>query len=141
MFHSRLIVREAQDCEWEIHKALVYHGAWDAFVVPPDFRTDFASVPRLLWPLFPPYGWEHTRAAVLHDWLYVAQMVSRKDADGIFRRTMRELGMGRLRRWTMYLAVRAFGWLVWHSDDQKREGALMLLRRVKWMDEEYGSAD
>ncbi|WP_414689961.1 DUF1353 domain-containing protein [Nocardioides sp.] len=34
------------------------------------------------------------------------ELVSPKDADGIFRRVLRKLGVGPVRRWVMYLGVR-----------------------------------
>jgi len=38
-------------------------------VVPKDFISDGATIPRFLWPKFPPDGpW--LRASVIHDYLY-----------------------------------------------------------------------
>lgn len=114
-FLTPLVVREAYEIgAWVLVRELVWHGASDALTVPAGFKTDFASVPRALWGLFPPYG-RHTRAAVIHDWLYLTGSLSRADADGIFRRIMRESGVGRLRRWIMYLALRLFGWAAWRA--------------------------
>ena len=70
--------------------------------------TDFASIPDQLRWFVPKYG-RYNRAAVLHDWLSTraaAGDFKRADADGIFRRSMRELGVGFLRRWVMWAAVR-----------------------------------
>lgn len=112
-FLTPLVVRETYDAgAWVLVKELVWQGAYEALAVPVGFKTDFASVPRLFWGLFPPYG-RHTRAAVIHDWLYMTGHLSRADADGIFRRIMRECGVGRARRWTMYGALRLFGWVAW----------------------------
>jgi len=36
--------------------------------VPAGYRTDFASIPRLVWPLLPPVG-RGGKAAIIHDWL------------------------------------------------------------------------
>lgn len=119
-FRSTLRVDEVDDGKnhWETVLPLVYSGKWEDFTVPPGFRTDFASVPRAFWATHPPYG-RHTKAAVLHDWLYREKPVTRrtglpitrKDADGIFERTMRELGTAWWRRKTMWAAVRLFGWI------------------------------
>lgn len=112
-FLTPLVVREVHGSGmWVLERGLAYMGWIDGFDVPEGFVTDFASVPRLLWGLFPPYG-RHTRAAVVHDWLYATGEVSRADADGIFRRIMRECGVGRVRRWIMYAALRLFGWAAW----------------------------
>jgi hypothetical protein len=107
-----LVVAEEVGNTWRLLYPLTYEGNFDTFEVPKDFRTDFASVPRIFWNIIPPTG-GYTKAAVLHDYLYYTKMVSRKDADGIFRRIMHEYGVGGLKRRTMYWAVRAFGWLAW----------------------------
>ncbi len=63
-----LTVRRVDATTWAIVDALVYRGNRDRFVVPAGFRTDFASVPRLVAWLIPRYG-TYTLAVVLHDWL------------------------------------------------------------------------
>jgi hypothetical protein len=75
--------------------------------VPRGFVTDFASVPRLFWPIFPPSG-KWNRAAVVHDYLCTTKTCSRFMADAVFREAMRELGVPRWRRVLMYYAVRAY---------------------------------
>lgn len=113
---------------FKLARPLPYRGALGDFEVPIDFVTDFASVPRFLWSIVGPYG-RHTRAAVLHDWLYSSKIVSRREADALFRRAMRELGVVGWRRWGMWAAVRLFGWTAWHGWSVKR-GLLELKIRV-----------
>ena len=104
-----LTVRRATDQLWEVVEPLSYRGRRDAFVVPAGFRTDFASVPRAAGWLFPTFG-RYTLAAVLHDWLVTEGLtggvLSSRDADGLFRRVLRELGVVPVRRWLMWTAVR-----------------------------------
>lgn len=90
---------------WKTLKPLVYHGNAGTFTVPADFRTDFASVPRPLVWLLPRYG-AYTKSAILHDYLCQSKGVNRADADGMFRRSMRELKVPFVRRWMMWAAVR-----------------------------------
>ena len=76
-------------------------GGWDVTVhVMPGFRTDGASIPRLLWPLFgSPYD---------------GRIVPRKDADNAFRDMMK--ARGRISTWKrrrIWLGVRLFGWITW----------------------------
>ena len=100
--------------------------------VPRRYVTDFASVPRFLWPLIDPYGrpgW----AAIIHDWLYYvhrwpprgiqswpdfSEPMSRREADEVFLEAMAVLGVGWFKRRAMHLAVRLFGRGAW---DRKRE--------------------
>ena len=102
-------VRRLDDRWWTVVEPLVYRGRTDTFVVPAGFRTDFATVPRLVVWLIPRFG-RYTLAAVLHDWLVTdgigSGAVTSRDADGIFRRVMRELGVPVVRRWLMWVGVR-----------------------------------
>lgn len=104
-----VVVRQIDNTTWELREELVYQGRTDTFVLPVGFRTDFASVPRQLVWLLPRYG-AYTKAAILHDHLW--DLVDEagfdpSDADGIFRRAMRELDVPFTRRWMMWAAVRA----------------------------------
>lgn len=101
-------VKQIDAKQWQLMEPVVYAGRDKPFTVPSGFRTDFASVPTVFVWLIPRYG-VYTKAAILHDYLCATRPVSRKDADGIFRRALRELGVSVLRRWIMWAAVRAGG--------------------------------
>jgi Protein of unknown function (DUF1353) len=109
---------------WALVDPLVYQGRRQRFVVPAGFRTDFASVPRLVTWLIPRFG-AYTLAAILHDWLcdegIRSGVVTPRQADGIFRRVMRESGVPVLRRWLMWAGVR------WSAltDARRRPGWLL----------------
>ncbi|TYP88453.1 DUF1353 domain-containing protein [Blastococcus xanthinilyticus] len=109
-----VVVRRLDDEWWAVVEPLVYHGARDRFVVPAGFPTDFATVPRVVVWLVPRFG-RYTAAAILHDWLCTVGIasgaVTAREADGLFRRVMRESGVPVVRRWLMWCAVRwgAFG--------------------------------
>lgn len=75
--------------------------------VPSGFETDFASVPRLFWRLWPHD--EAAEAAVVHDWLYSQPDADRLFADAMLALVMRLTGKPRLMRWAFYLAVRLGG--------------------------------
>jgi len=82
------------------------------------WETDGASVPRALWAIFPPMSGPYMEAAVLHDALYRAQPVSRKRADELFLEAMKALGVPAWKRWSIYGAVRAFGWRAWRENEK-----------------------
>ena len=91
-------------------------GEWDVIVhVKPGFRTDGASILRLLWPIFgSPYDPDIIAEAIGHDALYRGRIVPRKVADDTFRDMMKE--RGRIRTWKrrrIWLGVRLFGWLTY----------------------------
>ncbi|MDT8369018.1 MAG: DUF1353 domain-containing protein [Longimicrobiales bacterium] len=112
-----------------------YHdaGNYDALevIVPEAFIHDFASVPRPLWWFISPF--DLGLASIFHDWLYrngghvetrarrssdgVWQSVTtpwtRRDADRLFARIMREQGVPKLRRRAAFQAVQWFGGKAW----------------------------
>lgn len=99
-------LKQISDKRWKLTEPLSYRAKVDIYVVPAGFDTDLASVPRPLVWLVPSYG-RYTRSAILHDYLLTRDDVDKHDADGIFRRSMRELKVPFLQRWMMWGAVGA----------------------------------
>lgn len=119
-FTRPLTVTKIGKRTWRVERAFRYYIGEeysDEYIdVPKGFVTDFASVPRVFWTIFPPDG-SYTMSAVLHDYLYNQKghirekVYSRKQCDQIFREAMKVLGVNILTRNTIYRAVRMFGWL------------------------------
>lgn len=81
--------------------------------VPAGFVTDFASVPRGLWNILPRVGqWD--RAAVVHDFLYATNGLTRAQADAVFKEALCVCGVSGWRCTAMYAAVRCCGWKPWN---------------------------
>ncbi|MFJ4109104.1 DUF1353 domain-containing protein [Oerskovia enterophila] len=88
--------------------------------VPAGLVTDLASVPMPLWGVIASYG-RQTLPAILHDAASrelatsdapaSARRAARRDADHLFRATLRQSGTGPVRRLLMWAAVRLFGHL------------------------------
>jgi len=76
--------------------------------VPEGFNTDFASTPKLLYPIFPPIG-IYNKAAMVHDYLYTSAILPRKEADLFFLQAMEVLQVPNWKRKLMFWAVRCFG--------------------------------
>ena len=85
---------------WKVLDGIEYfvgHESSDWRISVPDgFVTDFASVPRLFWSFVSPTG-RHSRAAVVHDYLYTQTEVSQVVADAVFAEAMHVLGVARWR--------------------------------------------
>jgi Protein of unknown function (DUF1353) len=94
-------------------------GSGDTIDVPVGFRTDFASVPRVLWVFLPPWG-RYGNAAVIHDYLYWVQSRSRQEADSILLEAMDVLGVSPLQKLPIYWAVRVAGWIAWRGNQRLR---------------------
>lgn len=79
--------------------------------VPAGFVTDFASTPRIIWPILPPTG-SYGKAAVLHDWCYrtPGQTKHRLDADRVLLEAMIALNVPKWARWTVFAGVRIGGY-------------------------------
>ena len=92
------------------------------------FITNFASVPRIFWSIFPPFG-KYTKCAVLHDRLCEAylnkeswdslyakgpldlrdkSLVTRKEADFIFLESMKAIKIHSFTAYTLYFCVRGY---------------------------------
>jgi hypothetical protein len=83
--------------------------------VPYGFVTDFASVPRLFWSIFPPIG-RYGYAALFHDFVYWEQKITRREADDVFKATMQELGVPVWKLAILFSAVRLFGFVAWRGN-------------------------
>lgn len=83
--------------------------------VPEQFKTDRASVPRLVWLLIGPHELG-AAAPIVHDWLYATRgngQWTRRTVDRLFRQLMTVEGVIRWRRWLAWAAVRVGGWTAW----------------------------
>lgn len=99
--------------QWQLGEPLHYHG----FTVPAGFVSDLDSVPRIPF-VYSRYKGRTVRAAILHDYLYRNQIVSRKLADTIFLDSMQREGVPARYRIIIYAAVRLMGWLPWWRNQQ-----------------------
>lgn len=108
---------------WYVRREGTYEGArGDRWTIPVGWHTDLASIPWWARWLVDTWG-AHTGAALLHDWLrHLAREmrtmssairldgpqapVTEREADGLFRRTLRLGGTPAPLRWLMFLAVR-----------------------------------
>jgi hypothetical protein len=103
--------------EYRVTNDSVYVGKHQRLPIRRGFLTDLATSPRIFWAWIPPFG-VYEKAAVLHDWLLSLLWkwqheknaepapVSSVDIDGLFRRVMHEGGVGFVKRWVMWAAVR-----------------------------------
>lgn len=91
----------------------MFEGHDEFFVMRKDFRTDFASIPRAVRWLFDTAG-ANSEPGVLHDALWreskrkdgKPSRIDPWDADGLFRRALRESGSPAITRGLMWIAVR-----------------------------------
>ncbi len=115
-------------------------GKFPPVKVPTGFVTDFASIPQIFWSILRPDG-DYTYPAILHDYLYWRQNLSRDDADEIFKFAMEDFDIDKSKIILIYEAVRKFGQSAWDSNARaKAHGEKRVLikyptdPRVRWID-------
>jgi hypothetical protein len=115
--------------------SLVYRSAAGVeYWIPPGFESDGASVPRLMWWLYPPFGEAYEPATWLHDALYRqaehyrgpnGEPMTRVLADALLEEASASCGFRASGHHLMHLGVRAGGARTW-----KRHRAAAALERV-----------
>lgn len=116
-FTSPLIIELIGPNLWRTFYSFDYHvGSYpskEIIVVPTGYVTDFASVPRILWPLLSPVG-KYGKAALVHDYCYTIKYKNnRKYCDKIFKEGMEVLKVNPITIFFMYQTVRVFGSKDW----------------------------
>lgn len=101
---------------WIVREPFEYHvGSYpslEVIKVPVGFITDFATIPRIFWPIISPID-IHGKAAVIHDYCYEIALYPRKRCDEIFLESLEVLDVNKAKRNIMYYAVREFGYSYW----------------------------
>jgi hypothetical protein len=79
-------------------------------IIPKNFQTDLASIPRLLWPVFAPQYAGFVAPAILHDYLYRCHnLVNREYADEVLYSALIAEDITAFTASKFFLAVRLFG--------------------------------
>jgi hypothetical protein len=80
------------------------------YVIPKDFETDLASIPRVLWPIFAPQYSGFVAPAILHDYLYRCNNnITRLHADEILYSALITENVSPFTASKFYIGVRLFG--------------------------------
>lgn len=111
-FTSPLILMMLPHREWSVQEKFEYHvgqlGSGIVIRVPKGFKTDLASIPRIVWPILPPHGY-YGKAAVIHDYCYVHSIESKRWADDVLLEAMSVLGIPSWKKIVIYWSARIFG--------------------------------
>ena len=86
--------------------------------VPAGCITDGASIPRFLWRVIDhPFQSDYIEVYVEPDHDYEIGKIPRKEADQKMLNGLKAKGMGYFKRYTIYWAVRLFGWTHWNGNN------------------------
>ena len=91
--------------------------------IPAGFVTDWASTPRIIWAVLPPFG-TYTKASVIHDYLYWMQYCTREQSDKILLAAMIESNVSAVDQRTIYDGVRVGGQEAWDQNARDRRAGL-----------------
>lgn len=142
-FTSELVAKyHSEKAEWEVIEEFWFQrNNGDQLKVPKGFITDLASTNNMIG--FPKDD-VYNQAAVLHDYLYAAEIFPRSISDKIFKEAL--TAIKEVPRWKipiMYWAVRAFGGITYkqHTDgsichNRMLAGLRNLVTRPLWKDGE-----
>lgn len=130
-FLGDLIAKQLDDgYHWELYEGFTYrlcaHDGVQYVRVDKGFVTDFASIPRGLWNIFPPAAGRHSKPAVIHDCLYKTarvnvdgkdepRIITRGEADAIFLEAMEVTRTNWLARHIIFFGVRIGDWRAWNQ--------------------------
>ena len=118
-FRNPLRVEKIGPHRWLLIDELIFYSEdlHGLLVAPRGFQTDFASIPRFFWTLFPPVD-VYDPAAVMHDAAYASALhtfggdrmyLGKELADKLFREALKVCGVSGFKAWLMYRAVSMFG--------------------------------
>lgn len=82
-------------------------------IIKKSFVTDFASVPRILTPIFPVNDTKTIEPALIHDYLYRYHDFNRKESDDIFYHALLKKKYPKWKAFCMWAGVRLFGFQFW----------------------------
>lgn len=81
--------------------------------IPKGFIFDGASIPRLFWIIGTPMWTDTLPGALIHDFIYRNQFLTRSEADQVFNEEMQKSKVRCIKRIIFYTWVRIWGWLAW----------------------------
>lgn len=116
-FLDALTVTEIDDEIFQVtERPFLYRSDLVGLVsVPVGFRTDFASVPRIGW-IYALLGNKAHQAAVIHDFLYYADTVTKDVADRVLAEAAGiTKGISEWQQKAFYWGVRLGGWKAWND--------------------------
>jgi hypothetical protein len=123
-FTQPLTVTKISSQKWKVERSFEFYldtKDGPKVHIPIGYETDFASVPRMFWGLFPPATGNYVQAAVIHDYLTeggpiyeggVPRTVSFTESNDIFLQAMEVLKTPWYQRYPIYWATMVYSTLI-----------------------------
>ena len=108
----------------------IYSSIEYEITVMKSFTTDGASIPRIFWSILgsPFYG-VLLYAAIIHDGLYTAMVLERRECDRILKKISLDLSMNVIQAYTIWAGVRIGGWLHWKKDTSANAHLIKIVKK------------
>ena len=129
-----------RDRGWETSEPWTVQANGAQVTIAEGFRFDLASIPHLFRSILDKEDLG-VAGPLTHDWLYQhrgqVQAVpptrfTRRATDRVFRQIMGQDGVGFIRRWVAWAAVRGFGWFPWPPSKSFVRAAFMKAGNTLW---------
>lgn len=138
LFPNAPKMRPINDDLWLLEETFICTHKGRMITLKHGFETDGASIPRAAWRLIGhPFSMPILPCALVHDALYIAELVTRSEADWIFLELMQKVKVSWIKRNIVYSAVRIGGGVCWarHTIDQilgarKKCSCVKLIKRL-----------
>ena len=95
---------------WELVEEYRFSIWSKEFVIPKWFRTDGASIPKCIRFFACPMDLPAVKAAIIHDYLYSTGLVSRSEADRIFKMLLIVVGVSDGKTLVYHRGVQIWWW-------------------------------
>lgn len=116
-FIGTTALKECENNFWELLADIGYENAYYKITCKSTFKTDGASIPKILWSLVgSPLEDDLLMPAIIHDGLYTLMLLSREKCDKLLLEMLKYNGVSDIRADLIYSAVRAFGGSHWSKD-------------------------
>lgn len=100
--------------KWEVVQEISTTYLNFPVTVPVGFKSDLASIPRVFWSIYPPFG-KYNGAVIIHDYLYTTKILPRNLSDDILFEQMKSDGVDTFTCVLFYITVRIFGGKRYHK--------------------------
>jgi len=100
-----------------------YKGSKKKITIPEWFTFDWASLPRVFYIVWTPMATDTLIAALIHDFVYKQQKLTREECDELFNEVMLITWVRHLKRVIYYIWVRLWGWVAYNNHKKVRQKA------------------
>ena len=136
VYHSMLVPEFVVDPDkgrhWRLTRPFEFSVDGERFVVPQNFWTDFASVPRFLWPVISPY--DLGVGPIPHDFGYFTGYANKAYWDLVLLACMEHDKIAGWKAQAAYRAVSWFGGSVWKGYRERNSKHVLARNRLNQME-------